>query len=104
MELYGHAFILAAIGAGRSSSSRAMNSSVPALTGGSGIQIYSGLLLAILDTVIAHGDWQNLLGLALIAAALLIRIRIEERWMTQEFGEAYTQYRTRSAALIPEIY
>jgi protein-S-isoprenylcysteine O-methyltransferase Ste14 len=65
--------------------------------------IYSGLLLALIGTTLAIGKWRALPGLALIAAALLRKVTIEERFMSEQFGEAYARYRAEVPALIPFI-
>jgi protein-S-isoprenylcysteine O-methyltransferase Ste14 len=63
--------------------------------------IYTGILLALLGSVIARGEWRGLVGLALITGSLLRKIAIEERFLTQQFGDAYTRYRREVPALIP---
>ncbi|HYA06944.1 MAG TPA: isoprenylcysteine carboxylmethyltransferase family protein [Xanthobacteraceae bacterium] len=63
--------------------------------------IYSGLLLALLGTTIAIGEWRGLLGFVAIAAGFLIKIRTEERFMGETFGDAYAHYRAEVPALIP---
>ena len=35
--------------------------------------------------------------------ALLRKLKLEERWMTEQFGEAYVQYRARTGALLPRL-
>lgn len=63
--------------------------------------IYSGLLLAILATGIAVGEWRGLIGFALIAGALLIKLRKEEQFMDETFGQDYARYRRDVPALVP---
>jgi protein-S-isoprenylcysteine O-methyltransferase Ste14 len=63
--------------------------------------IYTGLLLALLGSVIAAGEWRGLLGLVLVTVGLVRKIGIEERFMTQQFGDAYARYRAKVPALIP---
>lgn len=63
--------------------------------------IYSGLLLAIVGTALARGGWSGILAVALAFFAFWRKSRVEERWMQEEFGEAYQTYRHRVAALIP---
>ena len=65
--------------------------------------IYSGVLLALIGTTLAIGRWRGLPGLALIAAALLCKLTIEERFMSEQFGEAYARYRAEVPALIPFV-
>ncbi len=65
--------------------------------------IYSGLLLALLGTVVLLGEWRALLALAIIAASFWRKLRLEERWLREHFGPAYVDYMQRVKALIPGI-
>jgi protein-S-isoprenylcysteine O-methyltransferase Ste14 len=65
--------------------------------------IYTGLLLGLLGTAIARGDVQGFVGVAIAAVALWRKLRIEEQWMQETFGETYAGYRARVAALIPYL-
>jgi protein-S-isoprenylcysteine O-methyltransferase Ste14 len=44
---------------------------------------------------------RSILAVALVAAAFVHKIGIEEAFLTQEFGDAYTRYRREVPALIP---
>jgi protein-S-isoprenylcysteine O-methyltransferase Ste14 len=66
--------------------------------------IYTGISLALLGSVIAEGTVHALLGAAILIAALAAKSRREEAWLTQEFGDAYSVYRSRSWALVPFLY
>ena len=63
--------------------------------------IYSGILLAVLGGVLARGEWRDLVALVLFFVAFMRKIQIEERFMLDQFGDAYVQYRRDVAALIP---
>ena len=65
--------------------------------------IYTGILLALLGTAIAIGEWRGLLALASITIGFLFKIRTEERFMDEIFGERYARYRAEVPALIPFI-
>jgi protein-S-isoprenylcysteine O-methyltransferase Ste14 len=65
--------------------------------------IYTGLLLAILGTAVAIGEWRGLIAFALIMVGFLLKIRTEERFMRETFADAYTLYRAEVPALIPFI-
>lgn len=65
--------------------------------------IYSGLLLAILGTAIKVGDWRGLLALAIVTASFWYKLRHEERWLREQFGEPYLAYQRRTRALIPGL-
>ncbi|HKP55427.1 MAG TPA: isoprenylcysteine carboxylmethyltransferase family protein [Polyangiales bacterium] len=63
--------------------------------------IYSGLLLAFLGVAVGRGDLGALLGCGLMWYGLLRKLRIEERWLQQTFGDAYTRYREEVPGLLP---
>jgi protein-S-isoprenylcysteine O-methyltransferase Ste14 len=63
--------------------------------------IYTGVLLAILGSAIAVAEWRAVLALVLASLALWRKLRLEERWMLRQFGEAYHAYCRKVAALIP---
>jgi len=65
--------------------------------------IYTGLLLAILGTAVAFGEWRGLLAFALLTGSLLLKLRIEERLMSESFPDEYARYRAEVPALIPCI-
>jgi protein-S-isoprenylcysteine O-methyltransferase Ste14 len=66
--------------------------------------IYSSLLLAILGTAIAIGEWRALVAFVAIIAAFVIKIRTEERFMRETFAGEYARYRAEVPALIPFIF
>jgi protein-S-isoprenylcysteine O-methyltransferase Ste14 len=65
--------------------------------------IYTGLLTAFLGTAIVIGEVRGLLALLLVTAALWLKLRLEENWMREAFGDSYTEYSGRVAALIPGL-
>jgi protein-S-isoprenylcysteine O-methyltransferase Ste14 len=66
--------------------------------------IYSGLLLALVSSAIAVGEWRAVLAVALALLYFVPKLRLEERWMRQEFGEAYRVYCERTRALVPFVW
>jgi protein-S-isoprenylcysteine O-methyltransferase Ste14 len=65
--------------------------------------IYTGMPLALLGTAIAIGRWRALIGFAILAAGLIYKIGVEERFMAAQFGDAYARYRAKVPALVPFI-
>jgi len=65
--------------------------------------IYTGILTAVLGTALVVGDWRGLLALALVTLAFVRKIAIEERFLTDLFGEEYQRYRHEVPALIPRL-
>src|SRR5579859_1443127 len=65
--------------------------------------IYSGILLAILGTAIAFREVRGLAGLGFVFAGFWMKLRLEERFMTEQFGEDYIRYKKEVRALIPFV-
>ncbi len=65
--------------------------------------IYTGMLFAILGTAIAFGEWRGLIAFGLLSLSLVLKLRMEERFMRETFGERYVRYATATPALIPFV-
>ena len=65
--------------------------------------IYTGLLLAILGSALALGELRGVIAFAIIAVSFWFKLRLEERWMGEQFGGAYDDYRRRTKALVPGL-
>jgi protein-S-isoprenylcysteine O-methyltransferase Ste14 len=65
--------------------------------------IYSGLLLAILGTAVAIGEWRSLLAFVSVAVGLSFKMKVEERFMEEAFPDEYRHYRAEVPALIPFV-
>jgi protein-S-isoprenylcysteine O-methyltransferase Ste14 len=65
--------------------------------------IYTGLLLAILGTAIAFGEWRGLLAFGFLTVAFSFKLHREERFMSESFPNDYPRYRAEVPALIPFI-
>src|SRR5258708_2428778 len=63
--------------------------------------IYTGILIAFVGTAIARGEWRGLLAVVLVFAAFWRKLKLEERWLGETFGESYAKYRAEVSALIP---
>ncbi len=66
--------------------------------------IYTGLLLAFAGSALALAQWRGLLALLLVTGSLWLKLRREERWLLQHFGDDYAEYRKTSWALLPGLY
>jgi protein-S-isoprenylcysteine O-methyltransferase Ste14 len=49
------------------------------------------------------GDWRGLLAVAIVFVSFWRKLRLEEAWLTQHFGEPYRLYQGRTNALIPAV-
>lgn len=63
--------------------------------------IYTGILLAFLGTALAQNEWRSLLAFVLVWLSLWRKWRLEERFMQDTFGDAYTKYRASTPAVVP---
>ncbi len=63
--------------------------------------IYTGLLLAFAGTALIVAEWRAVLAFVIAFLALWRKLKLEERWMREQFGAAYDDYARRVAALVP---
>jgi protein-S-isoprenylcysteine O-methyltransferase Ste14 len=63
--------------------------------------IYTGLIVAFIGSGMARGELRGLLAVFIAWAALWRKLRLEERWMIERFGERYVAYCRRVPALVP---
>jgi len=66
---------------------------------------YLGHLASLLGIGLASGNWISLLALVVLPlAAILYRIRVEEKKLLHHFGPAYQAYASRTKRLLPGIW
>jgi protein-S-isoprenylcysteine O-methyltransferase Ste14 len=65
--------------------------------------IYSGFLLAFVGTAIVQGELRALLGFPLAVLGWWLKLRMEEAFMSEQFGNAYSEYKQRVKALVPFV-
>jgi protein-S-isoprenylcysteine O-methyltransferase Ste14 len=63
--------------------------------------IYSGLLLATIGTAIFVGEYRGLVAVPLVLLSESIKARREERFMIEEFGQTYQEYREQTWFIVP---
>jgi protein-S-isoprenylcysteine O-methyltransferase Ste14 len=66
--------------------------------------IYSGCLLAIAGSALVCEEPRGAIGFALIFASLAYKVRVEEQWLADYFGDPYRTYRREVRALVPWLY
>ena len=66
--------------------------------------IYTGILLALAGTVLAVDTWQAVLAFVLIVVSFIIKLLIEERMLTETFGDEYREYARETSRLIPGVW
>ena len=65
--------------------------------------IYTGLILLFAGNAVMVGDWRGVLAVAIVVVSFWRKYLLEEKLMTQEFGQAYAEYRKRSYPLFPPL-
>jgi protein-S-isoprenylcysteine O-methyltransferase Ste14 len=65
--------------------------------------IYTGILTGFLGTALATTQVRGLIAFALVFLVLWFKLRMEEQWMRNQFGDTYATYSKRVAALVPFI-
>ncbi len=63
--------------------------------------IYTGLLLLFTGNAIVVGDYRAIMAVLIVFVSLWLKLRKEEKLLTETFGEKYTEYKNRTKALIP---
>jgi protein-S-isoprenylcysteine O-methyltransferase Ste14 len=65
--------------------------------------IYSGILLAGAGTAVAL-SWQGLIVVVLAGIYFVYSATVEERYLTEQFPDAYPAYRRSTKMLVPFIF
>ncbi|GAA5002261.1 isoprenylcysteine carboxylmethyltransferase family protein [Pseudoluteimonas lycopersici] len=65
--------------------------------------IYTGLILLFAGNAVMVGDWRGVLAVAIVVVSFWRKYLLEEKLMTQEFGQAYLDYRKRTYPLFPPL-
>ena len=66
--------------------------------------IYLGTIMALIGMPVSVSSLYGLLTMSALIPLILNRIRMEERMLTEEFGDAYRRYKEATSKLIPFIY
>jgi protein-S-isoprenylcysteine O-methyltransferase Ste14 len=66
--------------------------------------IYTGLLLAILGTVLIIGEFRALVALAIVLASFYLKARKEDVWLAREFGETFEGHAKHTGMFLPRFW
>ncbi len=65
--------------------------------------IYTGLLFLYSGNALIVGDWRGILAVILVFISLWRKLRLEEKWLHQHFGDVYIDYKNQTKALFPWV-
>jgi protein-S-isoprenylcysteine O-methyltransferase Ste14 len=65
--------------------------------------IYTGLLLLFIGNAIIVGDNRAIIAVLIVFVSLWIKLKKEEKLLTETFGTKYTEYKKHTKALVPYI-
>jgi protein-S-isoprenylcysteine O-methyltransferase Ste14 len=54
-------------------------------------------------SAVVAGDYRALLAVLLVWVGLTMKARREEKLLSEQFGDAFVQYRQRTGALVPKF-
>lgn len=66
--------------------------------------IYTGITLAVLGTIIFDGEIRSIVLIVVMLSILILKMRVEEQFMCEQFGSAYVSYQKETRALVPFIW
>jgi protein-S-isoprenylcysteine O-methyltransferase Ste14 len=65
--------------------------------------IYTGILLALLGTVVTFGQVVGLIAVAIVWLSFYVKARREELFLTQEFGPGFTEHQRQTGMFLPRF-
>lgn len=65
--------------------------------------IYTALLLVFLGNTIIVGDYRGILAMLIVFLSFWRKLKLEEKWLKEYFGESYLNYKAESRALFPWV-
>ena len=66
--------------------------------------IYTGIAFAVVGTAIFYGEISGFIVIVAMLSVLLHKMRVEEQFMTEQFGAAYQEYGKKTKALVPFVW
>ncbi len=66
--------------------------------------VYLGVIIVIIGVPVYASSLYGLLTMSALIPIFLNRVRMEERLLSEEFGDAYRRYKVATSKLIPFIY
>ena len=66
--------------------------------------IYTGITFAVFGTAIFIGEIKSLIVVVAMLSVFTYKMKIEEQFMTEQFGSEYASYRQTTKALVPFLW
>ncbi|MDP9041278.1 MAG: isoprenylcysteine carboxylmethyltransferase family protein [Bacteroidota bacterium] len=66
--------------------------------------IYTGFLLAFLGCAMSLGEVKGWIGIIFLLIAILLKVRKEEAFMQETFGDLFQSYKLKVKRLVPGLY
>jgi len=61
------------------------------------------MLIALAGTVLALAEYRGLISLAIAMLTLYFKAKKEERFLSQEFGESFSEHARRTGMFLPSF-
>lgn len=65
--------------------------------------IYTGILLALVGTVVAQGEVRSVLAIAIAWLSFYVKARREESFLAQEFGPSFAEHVKQTGMFLPRV-
>lgn len=65
--------------------------------------IYTGLLASFVGTVLLQGEVRSFLGFVMVLLALYRKAKREEKFLSEEFGEGFTEHAKHTGMFLPRF-
>jgi protein-S-isoprenylcysteine O-methyltransferase Ste14 len=65
--------------------------------------IYTGILLIFIGNTLIVGDYRGIIAVLIVFLSFWFKLKKEEKWLTELFGEKYIQYKKNTKAMIPYL-
>jgi protein-S-isoprenylcysteine O-methyltransferase Ste14 len=65
--------------------------------------IYTGILLIFIGNTIIVGDYRGIIAVLIVFISFWFKLKKEEKWLIEIFGEDYHNYKKTTKAIIPYL-
>jgi protein-S-isoprenylcysteine O-methyltransferase Ste14 len=66
--------------------------------------IYTGVTFAVFGTAIFDGEIRSIVLIVAMLSVFIHKMKIEEQFMTEQFGSEYASYQQKTKALVPFLW